>query len=165
MWWTENSMFETWIEIFLGKIGQYIIDFIVNYYYFIIPPIIVYGVFMTLASYNLKRIEKNANRAKIKQANKVMPGKDKMSYIELVDHIKIPWEKLIRQSSFFPYISQESDLWVSRTTLKNVRDTIMQNDAKIRLILERNGLFLLTRQPDVKINLYTEFIHRITRRK
>ena len=158
-------MFETWIEIFLGKIGQYIIDFIVNYYYFILPPIIVYGIFMTLASYNLKRIEKNTNRVIIQQAKKVMSGKDRMSYVELVDHIDIPWIKIIRQSSFFPYISQESDLWVSRTTFENVRDTIMQNDTKIRLILERDGLFLLTRQPDVKINLYTEFIHRITRRK
>ena len=158
-------MFETWIEIFLGKIGQYIIGFIVNYYYFIIPPIIVYGIFLTLASYNLKRIEKNANREIIQQARQVLSGKDKMSYLELVDNIHISWNKIIRQSSFFPYISQESDLWVSRTSLGNVRDTIMQNDAKIRLVLERNGLFILTRQPDVKKNLYTEFIHRITRRK
>jgi hypothetical protein len=158
-------MFETWIEIFLGKIGQYIIGFIVNYYYFIIPPVIAYGIFMTLASYNFKRIEKRANEAIIKQAKKAMTGNEKISYVELVSHIDIPWEKLIRQSSFFPYISQESSLWVSRTTFENVRDTIMQDDAKIRLILERNGLFLLTPEPDVKINLYTEFIHRITRKK
>jgi hypothetical protein len=158
-------MFKTWIEIFLGKIGQYIIDFIVNYYYFIIPPIIAYGIFMALSSYNLKRIEKNANKVIIQQAKKVMSGKDRMRYVELVEHINIPWLKIIRQSSFFPYISQESDLWVSRTTFENVRDIIMQNDAKIRLILERNGLFLLSRQPDVKMNLYTEFIHRVTRKK
>jgi hypothetical protein len=85
--------------------------------------------------------------------------------VELVDHINISWDKIIRQSSFFPYISQESDLWVSRTSIENVRDTIMQNSEKIRLVLERNGLVLLTPQPDVKMNLYTEFIHRITRRK
>ena len=71
----------------------------------------------------------------------------------------------IRQSSFFPYISQESDLWVSRTSIENVRDIIMQNDAKIRLVLERNGIFLISSRPEVRKNLYTEFIHRITRRK
>ena len=158
-------MFKTWVEIFLGKIGKYIIDFIASYYYYIIPPIIIYGIFLTLASYNLKRIEKNVNRIIVEQAKKVISREEKISYVELVDRINISWDKIIRKSSFFPYISQEADLWVSRTSRENVRDIIMQDDAKIRLVLERNGVFLISRQPEVRKNLYTESIHRITHRK
>jgi hypothetical protein len=158
-------MFKTWVEIFLGKIGKYIIDFITSYYYFIIPPIIAYGIFLTLASFNLKRIEKSVNQVIIDQARVIMAREKRISYVELKDRINIGWDRIIRQRSFFPYVSQESDLWVSRTSRENVRDIIMHNDAKIRLVLERNGVFLISRRPDVRENLYTEFIHRITRRK
>ena len=158
-------MYKTWVEIFLGKIGRYIIDFIASYYYFIIAPIILYGIFLTLASYNLKKMEKNVNKTIIEQAKKVMAGEDRISYVELVERIDIDWSRIIRQSSFFPYISQDSDLWVSRVSRETVRDIIMHNDAKIRLVLERNGVFLISSMPDVRKNLYTEFIHRITRRK
>ena len=52
-------MSRIWLDVFLGNIGRYIVDFIINYYYFIIPPIIAYGIFLTISSYNLKRIEKS----------------------------------------------------------------------------------------------------------
>ena len=158
-------MLKTWVEIFLGKIGRYIIDFIADYYYFIIPPVIAYGIFQTLASFNLKRIEKSVNLLIINQAKAILAKEKRISYVELKDRIEISWDRIIRKRSFFPYISQESDLWVSKTSRENVRDIIMQNDSKIRLVLERNGVFLLSRRPDVRENLYTEFIHRITRRK
>ena len=158
-------MYKTWVEIFLGKIGRYIIDFIASYYYFIIGPIILYGIFLTLASYNLRRIGKDVNKLIIGQAKEIMAKEGRINYVDMVDRIEIPWDAIIKQSSFFPYISQESDLWVSRTSKENVRDIIMQNDAKIRLVLERNGVFLISGRPEVKKNLYTEFIHRITRRK
>jgi len=83
----------------------------------------------------------------------------------LVDRIKIPWEKIIGAYSFFPYISQESDLWVTRTNLIDVRDIIMYSDKKIRLVLERNGINIFGEKPTIRKNLYTEYIHRITRRK
>jgi hypothetical protein len=158
-------MFKTWIEIFLGKIGQYIIDFIAGYYYFIIPPIIVYGIFLTLASYNLRRLGKQVNRIIIKQARDMMKENNQISFIDLVDHINISWGTIISQHSFFPYISQESDLWVSRTSRENVRNILMRDNARIRMVLERNGIFLLSPQPEVRKNLYKEFIHRITRRR
>lgn len=158
-------MFKTWVEIFLGKIGKYIIEFITSYYYLIIPFIAAYGIFLTLASYNFKRIEKSVDRIIVEQTKTIMAEEQRISYVELVGRIDISWDKIIRQRSFFPYISQESDLWVSRTTRENVRDVIMHNDAKIRLVLERNGIFLISRRPDVRKNLYTEFIHRITRKK
>ena len=81
-----------------------------------------------------------------------------------MDRIKIDWDKLMERRSFFPYISQESDIWVSKTTLGNVRDIIMHNDAKIRLVLERNGIHIIGERPGVRKNLYTEFIHRVTRK-
>ena len=158
-------MFKTWLELYLGKIGKYIIDFIADYYYFIIPPILLYGIFLTLASYNLKRIEKHVNRIIIEQARRAMVRQEKISYVDLLEQIHIPWDRVIKKSSFFPYISKESDFWVSRISMENVRDIIMHDDAKIRIVLERNGIFLLSRQPEVRENLYTDFIHRITRRK
>jgi len=156
-------MFKTWVEIFLGIIGKYIIDFITSYYYFILPPIMAYGIFLTLASYNLKRMEKAVSRLIIEQARDIIDKGKRISYVELVDHIEIDWDLVIKRRSFFPYISQESGLWVSRTSRQNVRDAIMYDDSKIRLVLERNGIFLLSGRPDVRKNLYTEYIHRITR--
>jgi len=156
-------MFKTWVEIFLGIIGKYIIDFITSYYYFILPPIMAYGIFLTLASYNLKRMEKAVSRLIIEQARDIIDKGKRISYVELVDHIEIDWDLVIKRRSFFPYISQESGLWVSRTSRQNVRDAIMHDDSKIRLVLERNGIFLLSGRPDVRKNLYTEYIHRITR--
>ena len=72
-------MFKTWVEIFLGKIGNYIINFIADYYYFIIPPIIIYGIFLTLSSYNFKRIEKRVNRIIIEQARAIIEKERKIS--------------------------------------------------------------------------------------
>lgn len=158
-------MYKTWIEIFLGRIGQYMIDFITSYYYFIIPFIIAYGIFLTLASYNLKRMEKHVNGIIIEQAREMMKEEDRISFIELVDRIQISWDKIIRNYSFLPYISQESDLWVCRTTGENVRNIIMRDNSRIRMVLERNGIFLLSREPEVRKNLYKEFIHRLTGRR
>jgi len=158
-------MIKTWVEIFLGKIGEYIFSFIANYYYFIIPPIVLYGIFLALASYNLRRIERGVSNLILKQAKKAMSEKGRINYVDLVEHIRIPWSSIIEKNSFFPYISQESDLWVSKVTRENVRDIVMHDNAKIRRILERNGIFLISDQPEISKNLYTDLIHRITRRK
>ena len=157
-------MSRVWLEVFLGNIGKYIIDFITSYYYFIIPPIIAYGIFLTISSYNLKRIEKSVSYEIVRQARIIRAKYPEINYTELVDRIRIDWDKMMDMRSFFPYISQESDLWISKTTRENVRDIIMHNDAKIRLVLERNDIHLIGERPGVRKNLYTEFIHRVTRK-
>jgi len=158
-------MFKVWLEVFLGKIGQYIIIFIEDYYYFIIPVIVVYGIFLTAASYNLKRIEKKVNKEIVRQAKNYIKRDPEINYIDLIDKIDIPWEKFIKRYSYFPYFSQESDLWVSRIDIINVRNIIMDNQAKIRLILERSGIHLLGDRPMIRQNLYTEQIHRLTKKQ
>ena len=157
-------MSRIWLDVFLGNIGRYIVDFIINYYYFIIPPIIAYGIFLTISSYNLKRIEKSVNYEIVRQARIIRAKYPEINYTELVGRIRIDWDKMMELKSFFPYISQESDLWVSKTTRENIRDIIMHNDAKIRLVLERNDIHLIGERPGVRKNLYTEFIHRVTRK-
>jgi hypothetical protein len=158
-------MSKTWVEIFLGNIGKYIIDLIASYYYFIIPPVILYGIFLTISSYNLKRIEKSVNQKIIEQARTIIARDKEINYVDLVDGITIDWDRIIKERSLFPYVSQESDLWVSRASRENIRDIIMHNDAKIRLVLERNRIFIIGSEPEIRENLYTEFIHRVTRRK
>lgn len=158
-------MCKTWVEIFLGNIGKYIIDLIASYYYFIIPPVILYGIFLTISSYNLKRIEKSVNQKIIEQARTIIARDKEINYVNLVDGITIDWDRIIKERSLFPYVSQESDLWVSRASRENIRDIIMHNDAKIRLVLERNRIFIIGSEPEIRENLYTEFIHRVTRRK
>ena len=158
-------MFKTWVEIFLGNIGKYIIDLIASYYYFIIPPVILYGIFLTISSCNLKRIEKSVNQKIIEQARIIIARDKGINYVDLVDRIIIDWDRIIKERLLFPYISQESDLWVSRASRENIRDIIMHNDAKIRLVLERNRIYIIGSEPEIRKNLYTEFIHRITRKK
>ena len=43
-------MTDIWLETFLGKIGKYILAFLSRYYYFIIPVVLIYGIFLTLKS-------------------------------------------------------------------------------------------------------------------
>ncbi len=158
-------MSNLWLEIFIGKIGRYISIFISRYFYFMIPFVLAYGIFLALSSYNLKRIEKKANLEILNQAKEVLKKSPDINYVDLVGMIDIPWKKIVKTYSFFPYISQESDLWVSRTDPAQVRDTIMHDEKKIKLILERNGVNKFSKKSNRPKNLYTEYIHRITRRK
>jgi hypothetical protein len=158
-------MTNVWLEVFLGKIGKYIISFLSRYYYFIIPFVLIYGIFLAISSYNLKRIEKKVNLEILNQAKGILKKVPDINYVDLVDRIKIPWEKIIKDYSFFPYISQESDLWITRANLVNIRDIIMQNDRKIKLVLERNGINNFREKSATRKNLYTEYIHRISRKK
>jgi len=158
-------MTNVWLETFLGRIGKYIINFLSRYYYFIIPVIAAYGIFLAISSYNLKRIEKKVNLEILTQARIIIEKIPDVNYVDLVERIEIPWEEIIKNYSFFPYISQESDLWVIRTNIFSVRDIIMHNDKKIKLVLERNGIYNFRGKSTIHRNLYTEYIHRITRRK
>ena len=158
-------MANTWLEIFLGKVGKYIVTFFSDYYLFIIPLIVAYGIFMVLSSYNFKRIEKRVDLEILNQSKKILEEAPDINYVGLVERIRIPWKKIVKNYSFFPYISQESSLWVRKINTVVVRDTIMQDEKKIRLILERNGIHNFHGKSIRPRNLYIEGIHRITRRK
>jgi hypothetical protein len=158
-------MANTWLEIFLGKIGTYIYIFFSRYYFYIIPLIMAYGIFIALSSYNFRRIEKRVDLEILNQSKKILKEVPDINYIDLVERIKIPWKKMVKTYSFFPYISQESGLWVKKTDPLIIRDTIMQDEKKIRLVLERNGIYNFREKSLGPRNLYTESIHRITRRK
>lgn len=158
-------MTNIWLEAFLGKTGKYIIIFLSRYYYFIIPVIIIYGIFLALSSYNLKRIEKKVNLEIFNQAKSIIEKNPGIIYMDLDDKIKIPWEKIIRDCSFFPYISREADLWVAKTNLFNVRNIIMHDDKKIKMVLERRGINNFREKSNIRKNLYMEYIHRITGKK
>ena len=157
-------MSEVWLKTFLGGIGKYIVIYLNNYYFYIAIVIIAYGLFMAISSFNLKRMEKKVYREIINQSKKILKDNPYINYIDLVGSIKIDWEDIIRKYSFFPYITQESSLWVSRTSVFNVRESIIQNERKIRLILERKGIILKEKNSGIRENLYLDYIHRITKK-
>jgi len=156
-------MASVWLDAFLGKTGNFIIKFIDTYYYYFVPIIIIYGIFLTLASYNLKRIEKNVSSEIILQARGILKQNPDVSYPDLIERIKINWEETLRKNSFFPYIAMESGLWVSKVSAYNARSIIMHNDRKIHLTLERNGIVLIEDRMATRRNLYTEYFHRMFR--
>jgi hypothetical protein len=125
---------------------------------------LIYGIFLAIASYNLKRIEKRVVREIVRHAKVIINNNPNINYINLINKIVIDWQELIKKYSFFPLISQESGLWVSKTNIVNVRETIMRNDRKIHLTLERHGIILLEDRRQLRRNLYLEYIHRINKK-
>lgn len=157
-------MTNLWLDTFLGVIGRYIIIFIDKYYYFLVPPIIVYGIFITLSSFNLKRMEKVAAREIISQSREILKEKPNVNYADLTILIQIDWERIVKKYSFFPFIAQESGLGVNRSNLANIRNRIMQNERKIHLILERHGIVLLEERRLVRRNLYLDSFQHISKK-
>ena len=158
-------MTDIWLETFLGKTGKYILTFLSRYYYFIIPVVLIYGIFLTLSSYNLKRIEKEANSEVVKQAKNIIEKNPGISYLDIATKIEIPWEKIIENRSFFPYISGTADLWAVKTGVFNVKKIIMYDDEKIKLVLKRNGINNFSVKSGMQKNLYAEYTRRITDRE
>ncbi|MBM3706514.1 MAG: hypothetical protein FJW66_08325 [Actinobacteria bacterium] len=154
-----------WLNTFLGITGKYIIWLIDNYYIFIVPVVLVYGIFMTIASYNLKRLEKRVSTEIAKQAKELFKHRNAISSMEIIDRIKIDWEHIIKRYSFFPFISQESGLWVRKTNTYNIREIIMSNEQKILMTLERKGILKGQDRGKERENLYLEYFHRITRKE
>ncbi len=157
-------MFTEWLKIFLGIPGTYVIRFIDSYYLYIVPVIILYGIFISLASYNLKRIEKKVSFEIVSQAKLVLKEYPNINYPDMIDKINIDWVDLIKSNSFFPYVTHESGFWVNKTNVVNVRDIIMHDHRKILLTLQRNGILLSDEKAKIRKNLYLEYIHRITRK-
>ncbi len=87
-------MANIWLEIFLGKIGKYIVIFLTRYGLIIAPFVLAYGIFLAVSSYNLKRIEKKVNSEISDQARDIIKKVPDINYIDLVDSIKIPWKRL-----------------------------------------------------------------------
>jgi len=156
-------MTNIWLETFLGKIGKYIASFMSEYLYYIIPVVLAYGIFLAISSYNLKRIEKKADVGIIKKAKDILKKNPSMSNMELVDQIAIPWKKIIKENSFFPYVSRQSDLWVSKTNISNVKGMVMHDGRRIRLVLKRKGIVNFKENSGAKKNLYMERTQRLTR--
>src|SRR4030042_5734004 len=125
---------------------------------------IIYGIFLAIASYNLKRIEKRVVREIVRQAKVIIDNNPDINYLNLINKIVIDWQELIKKYSFFPLISQESGLWVNKTNVVNVRENIMHDDRKMHLILGRHGIALLEERRQVRRNLYLEYIHRINKK-
>ena len=147
-------MSKIWLELFLGKIGSYIINFISKYYIWIIPFIFTYGIFLGLASYNLRRIEKKVNYEIINQTRYLLRRNPKANFISVVENIVLNWNDLIKFYSFFPFVSNEFDLWVTKASAFKVRELIMGDENRIRLVLERHNIFFEDDKRGIRKNLY-----------
>ncbi len=158
-------MTNIWLETFLGKAGKYIINFLSGYYYYIIPVVLIYGFFLALSSYNLKRIERKVDSEIFKQAKDIIEKKPEINYTDLSGKIDIPWGRIVKESSFFPYISRQSDFWVVKTNVSNVKDIVVFESKKIRDVLERSGIDKFKQKSLIRKNLYLEYIHRVTGEK
>ena len=147
-------MSKIWLELFLGKIGSYIINFISKYYILIIPFIFIYGIFFGLASYNLRRIEKKVNYEIINQTRYLLRRNPKANFISVVENIVLNWNDIIKLYSFFPFVSNEFDLWVTKASAFKVRELIMGDENRIRLVLERHNIFFEDDKRGIRKNLY-----------
>ncbi|MHB1377190.1 MAG: hypothetical protein ACYCXB_07190 [Candidatus Humimicrobiaceae bacterium] len=157
-------MSKIWLELFLGKIGSYIINFFSRYYIWIIPFIFIYGIFMGLASYNLRRIEKKVNYEIINQTRYLLRRNPKANFISVVENIVLNWNDIIKLYSFFPFVSNEFDLWVTKVSAFKVRELIMGDENRIRLVLERHNIFFEDDKRGVRKNLYLNTNKKIIKR-
>ncbi|MHB1253761.1 MAG: hypothetical protein ACYCZ1_06295 [Candidatus Humimicrobiaceae bacterium] len=157
-------MSKIWLELFLGKIGSYLIDFFSKYYIWIIPFIFIYGIFLGLASYNLRRIEKKVNYEIINQTRYLLRKNPKANFIGVVENIVLNWEDMVKLYSFFPYVANEFDLWVTKATAVKVRGLIMGDENRIRLVLERHNIFFDGDKRGVRKNLYLDYTKKMIRK-
>lgn len=155
-------MANTWLETFLGVTGKYVLSFLDKYYFYFIPVILAYGIFMTLSSFNLKRIEKRLIKNILSQARKITAKDPDIGFIGLTERLDISLFDIIAKSSFFPFISSESGLWPLRTNTSNVRDMILFSERRILLLLKRKGMDFSEYSLKPRENLYLEVIHKIT---
>ncbi|MCL6087705.1 MAG: hypothetical protein M1475_04780 [Actinobacteria bacterium] len=158
-------MSKIWLELFSGKTGSYLINFLEKYYVWLVPFILGYGIFMALASYNLRRIEKKVNYEIINQTKYLLRKNPKANFISIVENIVINWEDIVKLYSFFPYIANEFDLWVTKVSPVKVRSMVMEDENKIRLVLERQNIFFESDRKAVRSNLYLEYTSRIFRKE
>ncbi len=157
-------MSRIWLELFLGKIGSYLIDFFSKYYIWIIPVIFIYGIFLGLASYNLRRIERKVNYEVISQTRYLLRKNPKANFISIVENIVLNWEEMVKLYSFFPYVANDFDLWVTKASAFKVRKLIMDDENRIRLILERHNIFFDGDKRGIRKNLYLDNTKKMMRK-
>lgn len=158
-------MSRIWIELFLGKAGKYIIDFFSKYYVWFIPLIILYGLFMTLSSYNLRRMEKKVTTDIVRQAKYLLRRNPEINFIGIVENLVIDWKEVVSSYSYFPFIANEFDLWVVRTSPKALRAFVLNDESKIQLILERKNIYFKDLPESTRKNLYADIAKRIFNRR
>lgn len=156
-------MANTWLETFLGITGKHVLSFLDKYYFYLIPVILVYGIFMTLSSFNLKRIEKRLIKKILAQTKEITADDPGIGFIGLTERLDISLHDIIAESSFFPYISAESGLWPLKTNTSNVRDMILFSERRILLLLKRKGIDFSESSSKPRENLYLEVIHKISK--
>ncbi len=158
-------MSRIWVELFLGKAGKVIIDFFSKYYIWFIPLIILYGLFMTLSSYNLRRMEKKVTADIVKQAKYLLRRNPEINFMGIVENLVIDWKEIVSSYSYFPFIANEFDLWVVRTTPNALRAFVLGDENRIRLILERKNIYFKELPGSTIKNLYADLAKRIFNRR
>ncbi len=157
-------MSRVWLEAFLGRIGEYIIYYVTQYYIYVIPIIVIYGIFLTLSSYNFKRIEKRVNAEIVRQSEDILNNNPHVSYVTLLEKINIDWEKIIASHSYFPFIAREADFWVKKVYPDTVRKFILDNNVRIKTVLQRSGIYFGEEGKGIRKNFYLDNVHRLTKR-
>jgi hypothetical protein len=155
----------TWLETFLGLTGKYVLSFIDKYYFYFIPVILVYGIFLALSSFNLKRLEKGLIRYILKRTDYILKENPDTGFISLLEKLELSLEDIIKRYSFFPFISNDSGFWVLRTNLANTRDLLLKDQRRILLLLNRKGVTFSQEKKRLRENLYLEVIHKISESK
>ena len=74
------------------------------------------------------------------------------------------WDDIIKLYSFFPYVANEFDLWVIKINSFKVRELIMGDKNRIRLVLERQNIFFEGDKRGVRKNLYLDSTKKIIRK-
>lgn len=124
----------------LGSVGRPILYFYLDHSVIINSFVLIYGLVILIAAINTRRIERQVNRLIVEQTKTLLGKNPDISIKKVYRKIRIPWEELIKQHSFFPFISGESDLWVRRVSPHAAREVILGNPAKIAHVLTRNKI-------------------------
>jgi len=152
----------TWLETFLGLTGKYVLSFIDKYYFYFIPVILAYGIFLAISSFNLKRLEKGLIKYILDRTDDILKENPDTGFISLTEKLDLPLERIIKRYSFFPFISDDSGLWVLKTNIANLRDLLLRDQRRILLVLNRKGIDFSQEKKRLRENLYLEVIHKIS---
>lgn len=118
------------VEYFLGPLGMQVLTFYVEHSLAVNSVVVLYGLVLTLAHLNLRRIEAAAVRALRAETENQRGAGPKPSgrrgtasgprdseggHPARADGAAIPWEAVIAQASFFPLVARGTSLVPRRT--------------------------------------------------
>jgi hypothetical protein len=128
-------MIRRMVEFFLGPLGMQVLAFYVEHSLIINSAVVLYGLVLTLAHLNLRRIESAALRllqaeaaGRTDQDPPLAPGGG------------LAWEKVIAQASFFPLVARGTSLLPRRTHPAALRALCPASDLAARLEQQRPRL-------------------------